>query len=374
MISARLVHNTHTRSPSLHIIGNGFVSHSRLPQTLCGTAPLFLFLLALRTRKEHDVIPLHELRHVSADVEGVSLLNSWRGGGLNRHGKLEEESRTNLYYFYNIASIHLPHSKASSRHILLSHSETSGKPIVIRPREGEKRTKVTAKAGVREVYCIDLRKVRSHALKVVIERGAELSLFVLSGSRTKNRITQSCTVASAARVRWWNLTLGGNVEQHLDIQVNGVSSRVDVRWVSHAKRRDVQDLTAQVTYAALKGGGETTMRGVVEDHAVLRSRGSIHVGRKARGTETFLSDQVLILDPAAKATAVPELNVGTNDVKAGHSAAVSRIHPEDLFYLQSRGLSPAEARTLSIEGFLGELMNDVPQEVRGFVAGGSLHC
>lgn len=264
-------------------------------------------------------------------------------------------------------------SKANSRRLLLPHSETSEKPIVIRPREGEKRTKVTIGAGAREIYCIDLRKVRSHALEVTVERGADISLFVLSGCRTKSRITQSCTVASGARVRWWNLTLGGNVEQHLAIQVNGVSSRADVQWVSHAKRRDVQDLVAQVTYAAPKGSGETTMRGVVEDHAVLRSRGSIRVDRKARGTETFLSDQVLLLDPAAKAVAIPELNVGTNDVKAGHSASVSRIHPEDLFYLQSRGISPAEARSMSIKGFLEELINDVPQEVRGFIANGSLH-
>jgi len=236
----------------------------------------------------------------------------------------------------------------------------------------EEKLFILAEKNVIASLLIDLRKVRSHEMSVMLERGAHISLFVLSGSRQKCHLKQFCSVASGARIQWWNFTLGGNVEQNLDIAVNGASARADVRWISRAKKKDTQNLVTHVTYVAPKGSGETLMRGVVEDHAVVRSHGSIDVGRKAHGTETFLSDQILVLDPTAKATAVPELKVETNDVKAGHNAAVSRINPEDLFYLQSRGLSPTEARSMSIKGFIANLLQEIDcEEVRELVVGGN---
>lgn len=211
-------------------------------------------------------------------------------------------------------------------------------------------------------------------MEVTLMRGARVSVFILSGSRSKCHLKQFCSVASGARMQWWNFTIGGNAEQDVILEVSGTSSCADVRWISHAKKKDVQNLAVHVTYAAPEGSGETTMRGVVEDHAVMRTHGSIDVEGKARGTETFLSDHILVLDPTARATAVPELKVETNDVKAGHSAAVSRINPEDLFYLQSRGLAPAEVRQMFIKGFLDDLISRIDSaEVRDAITGSRLH-
>jgi Fe-S cluster assembly scaffold protein SufB len=97
----------------------------------------------------------------------------------------------------------------------------------------------------------------------------------------------------------------------------------------------------------------------VEDQASVVSRGVIEIASKGRGTETFLSDHVLLLDPKAQARAVPKLKIETNDVKASHSASVSRIHPEDLFYMMSRGISKEEAREMYVEGFLAELLEGI---------------
>ena len=50
---------------------------------------------------------------------------------------------------------------------------------------------------------------------------------------------------------------------------------------------------------------------------------------------------------------MPGLEIHTNDVRASHSASVARITPEDLFYVQSRGLEMEEARKLFVVGFFG---------------------
>ena len=64
----------------------------------------------------------------------------------------------------------------------------------------------------------------------------------------------------------------------------------------------------------------------------------IEIGPEGTGTDACLTQEVLMLDPTAKVDAIPALEIRTNDVKASHSASVSRVTEEDLFYFGSRGL------------------------------------
>jgi len=101
------------------------------------------------------------------------------------------------------------------------------------------------------------------------------------------------------------------------------------------------------------------MRGVAEEKATITCNGSVEIGPKASGTQAHLTEKILILDPTARADAIPSLDVGTHDVQASHSAAISRIHPEDLFYFASRGIMAKKARKLFIDGFLGDLLGNI---------------
>jgi Fe-S cluster assembly protein SufD len=60
----------------------------------------------------------------------------------------------------------------------------------------------------------------------------------------------------------------------------------------------------------------------------------------------------MLLDPGATANAKPELEIYADDVKCGHGATVGELDPMQLFYAESRGLDPAGARTLLLEGFV----------------------
>lgn len=66
-----------------------------------------------------------------------------------------------------------------------------------------------------------------------------------------------------------------------------------------------------------------------------------------------------MLDKTAKVDAIPGLEIKTNDVKASHSATVSRVTEEDLFYFAARGIIEKEARRMFVEGFLGEMVGKI---------------
>ena len=82
----------------------------------------------------------------------------------------------------------------------------------------------------------------------------------------------------------------------------------------------------------------------------------IRVDPGAQQTDAFQESRNLLLSPEAHADAIPGLEIEADDVRCTHAAAIAQIDKDQLFYLTSRGLEPAEAKSLIIEGFLESLV------------------
>jgi Fe-S cluster assembly protein SufB len=59
---------------------------------------------------------------------------------------------------------------------------------------------------------------------------------------------------------------------------------------------------------------------------------------------------------------MPTISVTGNQNSVQHEASVSKIHEEQLFYMRQRGLSEYEAMSLSVNGFVNELIAEFPLE------------
>ncbi|WP_018118870.1 Fe-S cluster assembly protein SufD [Corynebacterium mastitidis] len=91
--------------------------------------------------------------------------------------------------------------------------------------------------------------------------------------------------------------------------------------------------------------------------------GDVLIRANAQGTDTYETNRNLVLSEAARADAIPNLEIETGEIAgAGHAATVGRFDEEQLFYLMSRGISEAEARRLIIRGFFTEVINHIPVE------------
>lgn len=96
----------------------------------------------------------------------------------------------------------------------------------------------------------------------------------------------------------------------------------------------------------------TILKGVAEDSSSIRFFGRIVIEEACGDTQSFLEERILLLSPTAKAEAIPELEIQTDEVKCSHAASVSAIPEEQLFYLQSRGISRRVATDMIVSGFL----------------------
>ena len=82
----------------------------------------------------------------------------------------------------------------------------------------------------------------------------------------------------------------------------------------------------------------------------------IKVDPGAQQTDAFQECRNLLLSTEAHADAIPGLEILADDVRCTHAAAIAQVDKEQLFYLTSRGLGEAEAKSLVIEGFLEALV------------------
>jgi Fe-S cluster assembly protein SufD len=88
--------------------------------------------------------------------------------------------------------------------------------------------------------------------------------------------------------------------------------------------------------------------------------GDVLIRKVAEGIETFETNRNLVLTDGCRADSVPNLEIETGDIQgAGHASATGRFDDQQLFYLQSRGISEDEARRLVVHGFFADIVRRI---------------
>ncbi len=104
---------------------------------------------------------------------------------------------------------------------------------------------------------------------------------------------------------------------------------------------------------------ELYMKGALKDHGRAVYYGYIKVAEHAQRTDAYQTNRNLVLSQDARADSIPNLQIKANDVKCSHGASVGQVGADEMFYLTSRGLPPAEARELLVQGFFEDLLSKV---------------
>ena len=90
-------------------------------------------------------------------------------------------------------------------------------------------------------------------------------------------------------------------------------------------------------------------------------KGMIVIEKSAVGTDSFLGEFGMNLSKATRSVAIPSLEIDQPDCRrAAHASSVGPIDESQLFYLESRGIPPDEARKFIVLGFLEPVVARVP--------------
>ena len=96
--------------------------------------------------------------------------------------------------------------------------------------------------------------------------------------------------------------------------------------------------------------------GIAGGSAQVSFNGTIVVAPDAQQTEAFQENHNIVLTETAKVDTKPQLEIYADDVKCSHGATVGQLNEDELFYMRSRGIPEAEARTLLMLSFLSPVI------------------
>ena len=124
------------------------------------------------------------------------------------------------------------------------------------------------------------------------------------------------------------------------------------------------EIVTKVNHSGERGRSRQTVRSVLGDSAVGSYLGKVEVARGAQQTDGEQSVKAMLLDRGATANCKPELEIYADDVECAHGATVGELDPMQMFYAMSRGLDPASARALLLEGFVMGLWDEISDDSR----------
>jgi Fe-S cluster assembly protein SufD len=169
--------------------------------------------------------------------------------------------------------------------------------------------------------------------------------------------TQRAEVERDGRLDWAALGFGsGRGKVRMDTKLAGPGSEARVTGGYACGPGQHLDYDTTQEHAAPNTNSDLAFRGVLAKGATAVWRGMIKVDPGAQGTDAFQESRNLLLSPEAHADAIPGLEILADDVRCTHAAAIAQVDKEQLFYLTSRGLDEAAAKSLVIEGFLEALV------------------
>ena len=98
------------------------------------------------------------------------------------------------------------------------------------------------------------------------------------------------------------------------------------------------------------------INGIAGGEAQVTFSGTIVVAPDAQQTEAYQENHNIVLTENAKVDTRPQLEIYADDVKCSHGATVGQLNADELFYMRSRGVPEAEARTLQMLSFLSPVI------------------
>ena len=167
----------------------------------------------------------------------------------------------------------------------------------------------------------------------------------------------STVVRRDARVKSLNLHLGARQARHeslSQLQAPGAFSEMLALTVAD-KTQEFDQRTLQI-HQAPNTKSDLLYKNALNDAAKTIFSGLIIVDPDAQKTDAYQSNRNLMLSEEAEANSLPGLEIQANDVRCTHGATTSRVDPEQLYYLQSRGIPTKTARQLLVFGFFEQVL------------------
>lgn len=197
------------------------------------------------------------------------------------------------------------------------------------------------------------------------EEGAEVALIQVNllNDATEHFENVGAVLADNARVHLIQAELGGkSAFAGAYAKLSGYASDFHAETIYFGDKERRIDLNYVAKHLGKKTVSNMDAAGALLDHADKVYRGTldfVHGCKRAKGHEM---EDTLLFSQTAKNRTVPIILCDEDDVNGDHAASIGKINQALLFYLQSRGLSEAQAKQLAVNSKFDPVIAQIPDE------------
>ena len=185
---------------------------------------------------------------------------------------------------------------------------------------------VGAGESLEEIWLPTTDDVQLRRVQLALGAQAQARIFALNAAQVYGRVEIEVSLDEGAEFELFGANIG------TDLSTN--------------------EVVTNIKHVGVAGRSRQTIRSVLNGKAVGSYLGKVEVARGAQQTDAEQSVKAMLLDRGATANCKPELEIFADDVKCAHGATVGELDAMQLFYAESRGMDPATARALLLEGFV----------------------
>jgi Fe-S cluster assembly protein SufB len=202
-------------------------------------------------------------------------------------------------------------------------------------------------------------------VELIAKKGAKIRYTTIQNwsNNVFNLVTKRALAHEEASVEWIDGNLGSKLTmKYPSIYMVGPGAKGEVLSVAFAGKGQHQDAGAKMVHAAPNTSSTILSKSISKDGGRTSYRGLVKVVKGAENVKCNVRCDALLLDEISRSDTYPLMQIDEKNVQIGHEATVSKVGEEQLFYLQSRGLSEQEAVTMIVKGFFEPFAKALPME------------
>lgn len=142
-----------------------------------------------------------------------------------------------------------------------------------------------------------------------------------------------------------------DADVHVRVRLIGRGSTAEIVGLVMGRGDYTGVIHTEQIHEAPETSSNLLVKAALFDKTQFSYNGVIRIERNAQKINAYQKNENLLLSPYAHARSYPSLEILANDVRCTHGSTTGKLNDDQLWYLQSRGLSTLRACQLLVAGF-----------------------
>ena len=234
------------------------------------------------------------------------------------------------------------------------------------------RTLIIADEGSEVLYMegctaprFETETLHSAVVELVALKGAKIQYVTVQNwsDNVFNLVTKRGIAEEDAQIRWIDCNIGSGITmKYPGVLLKGRRARGEVISIALANKRQHQDTGAKMIHLADETTSNIVSKSVSVSDGRTSYRGLVYMPDTVRDCRNNTVCDALLINEASRNDTYPAISCSGENNSVQHEASVSKLDEEQIFYMRSRGIDEPSAVSLSVNGFINDLVKEFPLE------------